>query len=59
MNDYKHFFFLGMGKKIRQCVIDLGAFVSAVIKKKEGVAKALPRKKQISCDVSNWEYTKL
>ncbi|KAE9524180.1 hypothetical protein AGLY_015425, partial [Aphis glycines] len=47
----------GMGEKITERLLDLGAFVYAVVEKEEGAAKALPRTKQIFCDVSNWEDT--
>ncbi|XP_026819703.1 L-xylulose reductase-like [Rhopalosiphum maidis] len=47
----------GMGEKITQRLLELGAFVYAVVEKEEGAAKALPGTKQIFCDVSNWEDT--
>jgi len=50
-------YFLGMGEKITERLLDLGAFVYAVVEKEEGAAKALPNTKQIFCDVSNWDDT--
>uniref|UniRef100_A0A2H8TUC9 L-xylulose reductase n=1 Tax=Melanaphis sacchari TaxID=742174 RepID=A0A2H8TUC9_9HEMI len=47
----------GMGEKITQRLLDLGAFVYAVVEKEKGAAKALPNTKQIFCDVSDWKDT--
>lgn len=46
-----------MGEKITERLLDLGAFVYAVVEKEEGAAKALPNTKQIFCDVSKWDDT--
>lgn len=48
---------LGMGEKITTRLLDLGAFVYAVVEKEDNAAKALPNTKQIFCDVSDWEDT--
>jgi len=52
---------LGMGEKITSRLIDLGAFVYAVVEKEAGAAEQLSGTKQIFCDVSDWDdtYTKM
>jgi len=49
--------FLGMGEKITSRLLDLGAFVYAVVEKEEGAAKQLSGTKQIFCDLADWEDT--
>lgn len=46
-----------MGEKITDRLIDLGAFVYAVVEKEKDSVKPGPRTKQIFCDVSDWEDT--
>lgn len=43
-----------MGTKITQKLVDLGAFVYAVVEK-QGDCKELPGTKQIICDLSKWQ----
>ncbi|XP_050541144.1 L-xylulose reductase-like [Daktulosphaira vitifoliae] len=48
----------GMGHKITERLLDLGAFVFAVVQKEEGAAPPTSSNmKQVFCDVSDWENT--
>lgn len=51
----------GMGEKITSRLIDLGAFVYAIVEKEAGAAEQLSGTKQIFCDISDWDdtYTKM
>lgn len=46
-----------MGDKITTRLLELGAFVYAVVEKEDGAAKPLPNTKQIFCDISDWDNT--